>query len=650
MSGMQGKILNPKEKAMVEDIYMIGKLYDDEHSFRRAIGPNSDGSYRFYLEALSSKPPLIQQMMDYDEMFISYDNRQYNYLNNYGYWSVSNKEEKLREILKNKLLIFKPQIVYNKKTNGYFYNFEIAYEDTLESKEAHSSFYVIPSFDERKQTIEEKLRNGNIITLSGYNHANELPRYVVNEDTLYIFEQGSLVQYGARVDAYKCEKPESVRICPLPPQWEELIKGIGKSICFLSTIHENMLKEHLKNHGKPLVEEKIEEKVSIEVKKEVPLSVKSIATAQSPVQETAFLQQVYANAIQHGLMYKLQDIVNLHTSLKSGIITILGGMSGTGKTQLARTYGETMGLVEGDTLLTISVSPSFTEPSDLLGFLNHQTGQYIEAETGLVSFLHRAQQHPEEMHMVIFDEMNIGQVEHYFSDFISLLELPLENRVLHLFSPNSVCQQEYLCEGIKIGENILFVGTANFDETTKDFSNRMLDRSNVLLLERLRLAEAKQQLLAFDKEVMLPTAIPISADTYQTWVSKEEAITLLSDEQLALLDALHDEMHEYDSQMGVSFRMINGIVRFLHNIPVDEQGQTYLSQEDALDYQIKQRILTKIRGHREQIEHLVGSYNYEGDYEAGSLMTILENEQIFPVSRAYVKQKAKELMRNGYTL
>ncbi|MBB2482836.1 hypothetical protein H5P36_21990 [Bacillus sp. APMAM] len=166
-------------------------------------------------------------------------------------------------------------------------------------------------------------------------------------------------------------------------------------------------------------------------------------------------------------------------------------MSGTGKTELAIPYVEALGLEQNKSLLVIHVSPSFTEPNDVLGFLNQQTGVFLESEEGLVSFLLKANREPNTLHMCLFDEMNLGQVEHYFSDFISLFEMPKEKRTLRLFGEKSHCIQEEYKKGIPIGDNVLFVGTANFDETTKDFSNRMLDHPNVILLEKLYFMDAK---------------------------------------------------------------------------------------------------------------------------------------------------------------
>ena len=74
------------------------------------------------------------------------------------------------------------------------------------------------------------------------------------------------------------------------------------------------------------------------------------------------------------------------------------------------------------TLLFMPVSPSFIEPDDVLGYLNPNNGLYIPADTGLVDFLINAQNNSDKMYMVIFDEMNLSQIEYWFSPFISVLE------------------------------------------------------------------------------------------------------------------------------------------------------------------------------------------------------------------------------------
>ncbi|WP_090929019.1 hypothetical protein [Salibacterium qingdaonense] len=118
-----------------------------------------------------------------------------------------------------------------------------------------------------------------------------------------------------------------------------------------------------------------------------------------------------------------------------------------------------------------------------------------------------------------------------------------------------------------------------------------------------------------------------------------------------ILENLHEEISSYDSQTGVSFRIAKQIGHYLENIPRDETGNLLLSRSTGFDYQIKQRILSKIRGHKEQIGDLVGEYDINNKYTHGRIGSILSDENIrCTKSIDYLEQKAKELMRNGYTL
>jgi AAA domain (dynein-related subfamily) len=383
------------------------------------------------------------------------------------------------------------------------------------------------------------------------------------------------------------------------------------------------------------------------------------------LKEHNFVYRLDYLARQQKLSYELEDLINFHTSLKTSRMTILGGMSGTGKTQLAYLYAQALGLKTSDNLLVIPVKPSYTEPSDILGFLNPQTGVYSESETGLVSFLKKAQNNKDKLYMVIFDEMNLGQVEHYFSDFISILELPGVDQTLQLFSPNSVCYQEDLRKGLKIGQNVLFVGTANFDETTKDFSNRLLDRSNVIRLEKPSFGSAKRR-----EETVINTISDyeaeqgnelndiekeIDAEMFAEWIAASNSLQALEDDEISILDDIHDEISNFDSQTGVSFRIAKQIGHYIDNIPAHEDTSPMMPRQLAFDYQIKQRILSKIRGHRDQIEQLVGVFDEETEKvqpgRLGLILQTLRGEQDEKaVSEKFLEQKAKELMRNGYTL
>ncbi|OFD92216.1 hypothetical protein BWGOE13_29290 [Bacillus mycoides] len=669
MSIVKTETLSFKEKKIVEDTYLIGRLVPEEYKIPIRI--DESGNIRFVIQSLSPEPNSLKNiMLNNEDTYITYDNRQSDFLNQYNYFNAINKKEKLEEILKDKLLVFKPVIRERKHGDGYFYNFNIQFAEIATSEKLNEKYVSIPIISNlSKAEFEECLLTSKTFILEDYNHSLEIPEFILCENYIYQFQNVEhLRQNRARSNAYICDHPHEVMKFRLTDEWQDMFKILCRNVYFISITDLSEIRDWVQDIGVKIIPNlavldgntsNIENKIEWNGDHKLEKNSERNLLSNEFVQEYRFIENIKEKAYEEGLIYKKSDIVNLHMALKTSNFSILGGMSGTGKTQLARIYAETLGLEEGETLLTIPVSPAFTEPSDLLGYLNQQAGIYLEADTGLVSFLKKAENAPDKMFMVIFDEMNLGQVEHYFSDFISLLELPENNRVLKLFAPKSHCIQDELRKGISIGRNVLFVGTANLDETTKDFSNRMLDRSNLILLEKLTFSEAKKieqeyakRFVEFNEESTggLATHSNISTSNFKTWIHPNTRVLNLSDEEVELLDQLHLAISNYDSQTGVSFRIVKSIGQYLSNIPINKDGLMYLERMQAFDYQIKQRILTKVRGHREQIQDLVGMVNPNGEYEKGELIGIISEFGTFSCSRDYIIQKAKELMRNGYTL
>src|SRR5690606_13460828 len=82
--------------------------------------------------------------------------------------------------------------------------------------------------------------------------------------------------------------------------------------------------------------------------------------SEDKITEGDFILRLDYLARKRKLRYSPEDLYNFHTSLKTSNFTILGGMSGTGKTQLAMLYAEALKIKEGDNLLFIPAKPSYT--------------------------------------------------------------------------------------------------------------------------------------------------------------------------------------------------------------------------------------------------------------------------------------------------
>ena len=131
-----------------------------------------------------------------------------------------------------------------------------------------------------------------------------------------------------------------------------------------------------------------------------------------------------------GLAFPERTINAFHTSLKTNNIsplTVLAGISGTGKTLLPIKYAEAMGMHS----LVVSIQPRWDSPQDLFGFYNYLEHKYKATE--LARALIRMDPHnfpdlkgdnrSDRMLLVLLDEMNLARVEYYFSEFLSKLEL-----------------------------------------------------------------------------------------------------------------------------------------------------------------------------------------------------------------------------------
>jgi hypothetical protein len=652
--------INEKTKREISNCYILGRLVDESDPDRiPPLGMERSAVTRsqrneniivFYLQAVSDEPKLLKDTLGktQKECYVSFDDRNSRYLQSIKYYEQADKVQFLKEHLEGKLVLFKPKLsVRNDSTaHPYHYNFEIV---LVSDDKSESNYYVtIPQVKKGMPAVrfERSLVDKTPIQLPDYPSYMEIPEFILCDGYLYFIPEQDILEGGSNINIYYGEKPHLIKklaLTEIDDYWDN-VKCAYRELGFITDLYASKLRDLFHSIGKPILQQEAPAPKKEERKKPEP--------QQKNLAEVDFISRLKYFASEEGLTYQEEEaLVNFHAALKTENIAVLGGMSGTGKTQLALLYAKALGLQKDLNLLIVPISPSYTEPSDILGYLNHQMGLFMESETGLVSFLEAASDRKDDLFMVLFDEMNLGQVEHYFSPFISLLELPKEQRSLRVFSKDAVCHNRKLKDGIPVRDNVLFVGTANFDETTKDFSNRMLDRMNVIFLEKLTFGEAFVEKEAesddFDKETVVDRNI-----YREEWTQKEYR---LEESEISLLDRLHDLMREYDSQIGVSFRIAKGIGKYLSNIPLDRDGNPFITRKTAFDYQIKQRILTKIRGHREQVQDLVGTFDLENNrYQPGLIARLLLEERAgedeFKTSLSFLNQKAKELARNGYAL
>lgn len=240
-------------------------------------------------------------------------------------------------------------------------------------------------------------------------------------------------------------------------------------------------------------------------------------------EEIEFLKRFAEYVKMSGFKYDPRDLIRFHTAAKCGLLTILSGKPGVGKSSLARLYAEVLvgkRLKPDDEIPAIkgiNVSPSWIEPEDFIGGLDYQNrlcrssvnvdneekAQSVDgdkfsssdgsaghcrrkelgntrdgeigdlpASNGLYRYLFDAV-HDEQgrMYPVVLEELNLAHFEYYGADLLQMMSG--EDWSGRKFSS---------VRDISLGENVRMFGTCNQDHTVQQLSPRLLDRCNFIEL------------------------------------------------------------------------------------------------------------------------------------------------------------------------
>lgn len=137
---------------------------------------------------------------------------------------------------------------------------------------------------------------------------------------------------------------------------------------------------------------------------------------------------IQAHLVEMDILYPRHIIENYLTLLRTKDLIILAGDSGSGKTNLVKSFAKAVG---GKSII-VPVKPNWTSSEDLLGYYNPLEKKYLA--TPFLEALLEAQQNPEIPYFICLDEMNLARVEYYFADFLSLLETRDEEPEISLYA------------------------------------------------------------------------------------------------------------------------------------------------------------------------------------------------------------------------
>lgn len=325
------------------------------------------------------------------------------------------------------------------------------------------------------------------------------------------------------------------------------------------------------------------------------------------VEEIDWLKGMNSLFEGYGITFPQRILYAFHTSFKIAnwsTLTVLAGVSGTGKSELPRLYSA----FGGFNFITVPVQPNWDSQESMLGFFNSIDNKF-DAQPVLRFLVECTEKYENNMAIVLLDEMNLAHVEHYFADFLSKLETRRsspEDSVPEIYVNLGAGVKPY---GLPLKRNILWCGTMNQDETTKSLSDKVLDRGIVINFPRPR--ELKSRKGARPLEIFCENRgiVPMNIKLWDSW--REKSISLQG-EQLKELESyrhLLENMNEHLSHAGraIGHRVWQSIEHYVINYPTVRVAMKAATQGElteelrqtmhtAVEDQIVQKVMPKLRG------------------------------------------------------
>ena len=320
----------------------------------------------------------------------------------------------------------------------------------------------------------------------------------------------------------------------------------------------------------------------------------------SEISETEWLKGINEKIKKSGLYFPRRILNAFHTALKTSEmspLTVLAGVSGTGKSELPRLYSRFGGI----NFLSVPVEPNWDCQEAMLGYYNSIDNCF--EPTDMLRLLAQSQRNSDDqnglndvMTMILLDEMNLANVELYFADFLSKLET---RRGLADNDPSfpkiGVKIGSKMADfQLKLGRNVLWTGTMNNDETTKTLSDKVLDRGIVINFPRpKKLIGSRKDSVLEEATALLPKSV---------WNSWKENAFRFSDEQIKDYKEKIEQINEQLGKTGraLGHRVWQSIEIYMSMYPtvIDAQSdkERTIAMKNAFEDQLVQKVMPKLRG------------------------------------------------------
>ncbi len=324
-------------------------------------------------------------------------------------------------------------------------------------------------------------------------------------------------------------------------------------------------------------------------------------------------------ADKEGLYFSPIYIEEFISGLAASRFIILEGLSGTGKSSLARYFSEFI----SEKSYFEAVQATWRDRTSILGYYNDFSKTYNETE--FLKRLYDATYKKNHINIMVLDELNISRVEYYFADFLSVLEYPQDEWKLKIMQfPYDFDAPEHLEDGVlQIPENTYFIGTANKDESTYTITDKVYDRAITI---------------DFDDR---NEPFAVSGDSDKISLSYARLQELFS-------DAINNESNQLSMDEYKKFKTLTDFTYDMFDITfgnrIMRQIQLFVpvfvacggEKNDALDFMFARKVVSKLEGRFED-------YVKEGLIDLKALIVKTYGENSFPQTSHMIDKLIRKL-------
>ena len=371
-------------------------------------------------------------------------------------------------------------------------------------------------------------------------------------------------------------------------------------------------------------------------------AVKNAGSANDDLHRGVIIGTELRNHIIRTALHESQSSSNDYNrylrALRTKPFLLLAGISGTGKSRVVRELAfkscpvslqDADGTTPGNYLM-VEVKPNWHDSTELRGYYSNIAKGY--QPTDFILFAAKAAENPDVPFFVCLDEMNLAPVEQYFAEFLSVLETRkkigdhiISGELLSASDMDNLKAQEKLKDvdvlknwpsrkALTLPDNLFVIGTVNMDDTTHQFSRKVIDRAMTIEMNGGDLSDMFGR--SHDLEY-LPASDVWGLNSFAPeYVTADEALDKHPAEAEQMKKELTERLQAINSVLEntpfqVSYRVLNELCIYTA-VLLDDGFAIDEAIDEAVDQIALMKILPRIEGDEDMFSFGNGSENKLG--------------------------------------